>query len=152
MAINDFRELVAWQLVDELRREIIAFTDKEPACRDFKFRDQIRDAIGSACRNTSEGWGRFGPGDNARFLEYARASICEVQDCLTEARQKKYIDEKLYDRLWILTRRALGTNTNYMKYLKWCARTGAKPWLKEGAAKNPKPKNPRTKNPGTENS
>ena len=90
--------------------------------------------------------------DNARFLEYARASICEVQDGLTEARQKKYIDDKLYDRLWVLARRALGTNINYMKYLKWCVRTGAKPWLKDDASTSPKPPNPRTKNPRTENS
>ena len=149
MGIRDFRDLVAWQRVDELRQEIIAFTAKGPAARDFKFRDQIRDAIASACRNTSEGWGRFRPGDNARFVEIARASIDEVQDGLVEAKEKKYIDDALYDRLWTLTRRALGTNTNYLKYLKRCAQNGEKPWLKEDAAKNPQRKNPRTKNPRT---
>ena len=119
----------------------------EPASKDFKFRDQIRDAIGSACRKTSEGWGRFRPADNARFIEYARASIDEVQDGLIEAKEKKYVDDALYDRLWTLTRRALGTNANYLKYLQRCARTGEKPWLKNAAAKKPKPKNPRTLEP-----
>ena len=147
MGIRDFRDLAAWQRVDELRREIIAFTAKEPACRDFKYRDQIRDAIGSACRNTSEGWGRFRPGDNARFVEIAHASIEEVRDGLIEAREKKYIDDALYERLATLTRRALGTNTNYLKYLQRCAKSGEKPWLREGAAKKPQRKNPRTKNP-----
>ena len=80
-------------------------------------------------------------------MEIARASIDEVQDGLIEAKEKKYIDDALYDRLWTLTRRALGTNTNYLKYLQRCARNGEKPWLKEDAAKSPKPKNPRTKNP-----
>ena len=141
MGIHDFRELAAWQRVDELRREIIALTSKEPASRDFKFRDQIRDAIGSACRNTSEGWGRFRPADNARFIEYARASLDEVQDGLIEAKEKKYIDDALYDRLWTLTRRALGTNTNYLKYLQRCARTGEKPWLNNAAAKSRRRKN-----------
>lgn len=117
MAIRDFRELVAWQLVDELRREIIAFTAKEPVRRDFKFCGQIQDAISSACRNT---------GDNARFVQFARASICEVQDLLIEAKQKKYIDEPLSERLATLARRALGTNTNYGKYLRRCAQTRAK--------------------------
>jgi four helix bundle protein len=83
--------------------------------------------------------GTFRPADNARFIEYARASIDEVQDGLIEAKEKKYIDDALYDRLWTLTRRALGTNTNYLKYLQRCARTGEKPWLKAKA------KNPRTK-------
>ena len=144
MVISDFRDLVAWQLVDELRREILAFTEKEPACRDFKYRDQIRDANGSACRNTSEGFDRFRPAEHARFLEYARASIGEVQDGLIEAKQKRYIDAALYDRLWTLTRRALGTNTNLMKYLRECVRTRARPWLKEGPTKVRTPKNPRT--------
>jgi four helix bundle protein len=141
MGIRDFRDLAAWQRVDELRKEVIAFTGKDPACRDFKFRDQIRDAIGSACRNTSEGWGRFRPGDNARFVEIARASIEEVRDGLIEAREKKYIDDALYERLSTLLRRALGTNTNYLKYLQRCAANGEKPWLKNDPPKNPKRKN-----------
>jgi four helix bundle protein len=149
MGIRDFRDLAAWQRVDELRKEVIAFTAKEPCCRDFKFRDQIRDAIGSACRNTSEGWGRFRPGDNARFVEIAHASIEEVRDGLIEAREKKYIDDALYERLCTLTRRALGTNTNYLKYLRRCAASGEKPWLRNDAPKNPKRKRPRGKDSGT---
>src|SRR4029077_15924591 len=113
--------------------------------RDFKFCNQIRDASSSACRNTSEGFGRFRPAENARFLEFAHASLSEVQDGLIEARQKKYIDDELHDRLWTLSRRALGANTNYMKYLHRCARTGAKPWENGDAGT----KNPRTKVQGT---
>lgn len=145
MGVTDFRDLITWQLADELRREVIAFTEKESASRDFRFCNQIRDASSSACRNTSEGWGRFRPSENARFLEFAHASLCEVQDGLIEAAQKKYIDQELKDRLWTLSRRALGANTNYMKYLHRCARTGEKPW--EG--QNPGTKNPGTKNPRT---
>jgi four helix bundle protein len=130
MGIRDFRDLVAWQLVDELRREVIAFTANEPFSRDFKFCDQIRDASSSACRNTAEGFGRFRPADNARFLEFARASLCEVQDGLIEAQQKGYIDVRRFDDLWLLSRRALGANTNYMKYLHRCARSRATPWRK----------------------
>jgi four helix bundle protein len=142
MGVKDFRDLVAWQLADELRREVIAFTEKEPVARDFKYCNQIRDASSSACRNTSEGFGRFRPAENARFLEFARASLSEVQDGLIEAKQKKFVDDELYERLWALSRRALGANTNYMKYLQKCARTGAKPW--ETGKR-------RTKNQGTEN-
>ena len=128
MGVTDFRDLVTWQLADELRREVIAFTGKEPVSRDFKFCSQIRDATSSACRNTSEGWGRFRPAENARFLEFAHASLCEVQDGLIEAKQKKYIDDTLHDRLWTLSKRALAANTNYMKYLRRIIRDGDKPW------------------------
>ena len=37
------------------------------------------------------------------------------------------IDERLFERLWTLSRRGLGANTNYMKYLQRCIRTGNKP-------------------------
>jgi four helix bundle protein len=139
MVVDDFRDLAVWQRVDELRREIIAFTSKRPASTDFEFCDQIRGAIGSACRNTSEGFDRFRPAEHARFLEFARGSIGEVQDCLIEAKEKNYIDEAVFGRLWTLTRRALGTNTNLQKYLRWCVKTGAKPWLKRKGRKDPEP-------------
>ena len=107
---------------------MIAFTEKAAVARDFKFCNQIRDACSSSCRNTSEGWGRFRPADNARFLEFAHASLCEVQDGLIEAKQKKYIDDELHDRLWALSKRALAANTNYMKYLRRIIRDNDRPW------------------------
>src|SRR3954454_12595372 len=130
MGVTDFGDLVAWQLADELRREVIAFTEQGAVPHDFKFCSQIRDASSSACRNTSEGFGRFRPSENARFLEYAHASLSQVQDGLIEARQKKFITDELHDRLWTLSRRALSANTNYMKYLHRCVRNGDKPWEK----------------------
>ena len=51
--IDHFQDLIVWQLADELRHEILAFTDTGPASKDFKYRDQIRDAIASACHPES---------------------------------------------------------------------------------------------------
>ena len=65
-----YEELEAWQIADELRREVLALTEKGPASKDFKWRDQIRDAASSAVRNIPEGFGRFRPADFARFMEY----------------------------------------------------------------------------------
>jgi hypothetical protein len=42
--VHRFEDLIAWQLEDELRREVFAFTEDGKAARDFKYRDQIRDA------------------------------------------------------------------------------------------------------------
>jgi hypothetical protein len=35
-----FQELAAWQLADELRRDVVAFCEKPPACHHGKFCDQ----------------------------------------------------------------------------------------------------------------
>ena len=130
MRVDHFHDLVTWQLADELRREVLAFTETGPASRDFKYRDQIRDAVASACRNTSEGFDRFRPAEFARFLEFARASLGETQDGLIDGHERNYITGELFDRLWLLSKRALGANTNLMKYLQHCADTDDAPWRK----------------------
>jgi hypothetical protein len=38
------------------------------------------------------------------------------------------IDDKLHDRLWTLSKRALAANTNYMKYLRRIIRDDDRPW------------------------
>jgi four helix bundle protein len=136
MRIDHFQDLVVWQLADELRHEILAFTDTGPASKDFKYRDQIRDAIASACRNTSEGFDRFRPAEFARFLEFAKGSLGEVQDCLIDGSSRKYIDGDRFDRMWRLSKRAIGSNTRLHAYLKDCADKGREPWRQTKNAKS----------------
>jgi four helix bundle protein len=111
MPIRDFRDLACWQLAYALKSEVFAFTAILPASRDFKFCDQIRDASASAPRNIAEGFGRFAPRDFARFLGYARASIVETQNHLLDARDRGYIDEALFSRLFNLAAAARRTTT-----------------------------------------
>ena len=40
-----FEELLSWQRMHELNVEVIKATDSCPAYRDFRFRDEIRDAV-----------------------------------------------------------------------------------------------------------
>jgi hypothetical protein len=76
MRMDDFRNLIVWQLADELRREILAFTDTGPASTDFKYRDQIPrcDCVGLSqyrrrIRSVSTGRVRALPRIRARALE-----------------------------------------------------------------------------------
>ena len=114
MAVRDFRDLVCWQLSYELKCEVFAFTATGPASRDFKYRDQIRDASASAPRNIAEGFGRFRPRDFARYLEYARASLEETKNHLIDGRDRGYLPLALYGRLFGLARAANKTTTNLM--------------------------------------
>jgi four helix bundle protein len=111
MAVRDFRDLACWQLAYALKSEVFAFTAALPASRDFKFCDQIRDASASAPRNIAEGFGRFAPREFGQFLGYARASIVETQNHLIDARDRGYIDEKLFSRLFNLACAARRTTT-----------------------------------------
>src|SRR5215467_8265071 len=114
MGVRDFRELVCWQLSYTLKREVLAFTATGPAARDFKYRDQIRDSSSSAPSNIAEGFGRFRPGDFARFLEIAVASLKETQNHLIDGRDRGYLTNPLYSRLQNLARAALKSTTNLM--------------------------------------
>jgi four helix bundle protein len=111
VVVRDFRDLACWQLASALKSEVFVFTSTLPASRDFKFCDQIRDASASAPRNIAEGFGRFAPREFAQFLGYARASIVETQNHLIDAKDRGYIDDKLFSRLFNLAAAARRTTT-----------------------------------------
>jgi four helix bundle protein len=54
-----YQDFKAWQLARDLSRKVMAMTSEGAALRDFKFRDNMRDAADSAQRNFPEGFGRF---------------------------------------------------------------------------------------------
>ena len=92
MRARHYTELIVWQLADEIRRQVFAWTSREPLSREHKRRAQFEDAIDSVCRNVSEGF----PGTHAEFawfLEVARRSLNEVSDCLRSAQLKGFISE-----------------------------------------------------------
>jgi four helix bundle protein len=152
MRVAHFRDLTTWQLANELRREVFAFTANGRASGDFRYCNQIRDAAGSACRNTSEGFDRFRPSEFARFLEFARGSLGEVQDGLVEAHQRQFISGESFDRLWLLSKRAIGANTNLLKYLQRCVDNGDAPWRqkrKSDPGTSDPNREPGTREPGT---
>jgi len=149
--VERFEDLDVWRLADELRREVLAFTEAGPASRDFKYRDQIRDAAASAARNTAEGFGRFRPADFARFLEFAHASLSETQDALLDGRERGYLSDKPFDRMWRLAKRGLAANTGLMTYLKDCAAKGRQPWVKKNGEQSTRPGTPYPKNREPEN-
>jgi four helix bundle protein len=116
--VRTFWDLEAWQLCDQLRREIEAIIATPDVRRDGKFCDQIRGSIDSACANTAEGFGRYYPAEFRRFLVIARGSLTETQNHLTAALSRKYLSQADFDRIIHLASRAIGANTGLQKYLR----------------------------------
>jgi four helix bundle protein len=113
-----YEDIVAWQLANELKRELFALTATGPVARDFKFRDQIRDSSASATRNIAEGFGRFRPAEFARFLEFARGSLTETHNSLRDGRDRGYFTDIDCDRLSRLAGRAAKATTGLIRYLR----------------------------------
>jgi len=158
MVARHYRELVCWQLSNELKRRVYAFIAKPPACKDFEFCKQIRGSARGAPRTISEGFGRFRPPEFARYLEFARASLIETQNHLDDALDADYITTDLHHQLFKLADRAIGATTRLQQYLNACKeppRQGREPSIPNGNLKprtgNPEPRTgnpePRTRNP-----
>jgi four helix bundle protein len=118
VGVRRFEDLIAWQLADELHRQVLEFTDTFPVRSDRNFCNQIRTASRSAKTNTSEGFGRYYRREFIRFLRIAAASLQEAKDHLHEAKQRKFIDEDKYTGMVRLTLRALKANIRLQHSLR----------------------------------
>jgi carbamoyl-phosphate synthase large subunit len=97
--VATFSELRAWQLAAELRDRIVAIVATPVFRQDLKFRDQLADAACSAPSLIAEGFGRFGHKEFRRYLTMARAELLEVQDRLTDLRNRGWLPGAEVDAL-----------------------------------------------------
>ena len=98
MIARRYQELDCWSLANELKLRIYAFIATPPASKDFQYCDQIRNSARGATRTIAEGFGRFRPGDFARYLEFARASLIETQNHLGDGFDSGYLSAQDRDR------------------------------------------------------
>ena len=113
-----YQDFKAWQLARDLHRKVIAMTSTGPASRDFKFRDNLRDAADSAQRNFPEGFGRFAPADFAHFLDHSRASLLEVKNGIGEGYDRRHFREEDCFEADALASRALKALSGLQQYLR----------------------------------
>jgi four helix bundle protein len=78
---------------------------------------QARRAANSACRNTAEGFWKYGHAEFARFINIAKGSLGELLDSTDEALQKRYIGKPEYEQLNQLIERALKAAGGLHAYL-----------------------------------
>jgi four helix bundle protein len=115
-----YQDLVCWQLADELEQLVFELTATGPASQDFKFRDQIRDSSSSATRNMAEGFGRYLPGDFAKFLTIARSSLMETHNSAGAGFKKGYFSAESTDKMQRLAARSGKAATRLIEYLHSC--------------------------------
>jgi four helix bundle protein len=156
MIAKRYEELEAWQLADELKREVYALTETGAAAKDFKYRDQIRDSAASNRKNISEGFGRFRPAPFAQFMEFAVGSAMETKDALQDGVDRGYFTPTRVAPALKLAERSIKCSTKLIVYLKSCKK-------KEGSKRGRQPSGsrrrtsnenrndePRTTNPNDE--
>lgn len=119
-SIKHHEDIVAWQLATELKEKVLEVIARTTVSKHFKFCDQIRESCRSAPANISDGFWRYRPRDNARFVRIALGSLGETANHLMDGWKEKYFDEKEYLELAELARRALATAIGWHTYLMKC--------------------------------
>ena len=122
--INRHEDLKAWQLSDQLEDRIYAFLERPGPRGDPDFCSDIRRSARSAPANLCEGFYRFRPRDNAKFVRYALGSLGESKNHLRHALKRGYISEEEYNEMWRLAKRAFGASTRWLQYLLRCPPDG----------------------------
>jgi four helix bundle protein len=125
--IRRHEDLIAWQLSEELKDRIFAFTARSAVARHRDFCDDIRRWARSAPANLSEGFYRFRPRDNARFVRYALGSLGESKNHLRHALKQRYITRPEFEEMWRFAKRAMGAAAKWHQYLKSCPPDGPEP-------------------------
>jgi len=126
MKVTRFEDLEIWQLARELSKYIYKVTSHEPFCQDYRFRDQIRAAAGSAMDNIAEGFERGGNKEFVQFLYISKSSCAEVRSQSYRAFDQVYITEEqlneLLNKTDILSRKI----SNLVKHLRSTSYKGPK--------------------------
>jgi four helix bundle protein len=116
-----FRELVAWQLAFELREQVLRLTKSGPAALDRRFCEQLNDSCRSVASNIAEGFGRYDPGDFARFLSIARGSLDETENHLRDGVESSYFPAVRVGPLILKGARCRSAITSLQVYLRSAA-------------------------------
>ncbi|MBL7779050.1 MAG: four helix bundle protein [Chitinophagales bacterium] len=142
--IKRFEDLEAWQLSSELSKSIFQLTKKEGFNKDYKLKDQINDASGSAMDNIAEGFGRGGRNEFVNFLSVTNGSLNEVKSQLYRALDREYISQNEFDTMYQLAENATGKTVNSIKYLNSSTHSGTK-FKDRTASKSTAPNNSKPK-------
>jgi four helix bundle protein len=111
-------ELVVWKLAYELKLGVYELIRTSPIRRDRDLFRQLQSAAGAAPRLVAEGFGRYLPGDFARYLRTANGELKETFDALRDAVDRGYVTQDQIVPLQRLSKRASKAASGLIKYLR----------------------------------
>jgi four helix bundle protein len=94
-----FRDLKVWQKAHQLVRDVYKATAAFPKEEIFGLTSQIRRSAASIPANISEGCGRDGPAEMARYLSMAMGSASELEYHFLLAHDLNFLSNSDYERL-----------------------------------------------------
>lgn len=97
--MKDFRNLQVWAKAHQLTLDTYRATGAFPRGEQYGLTNQIRRCAASIAANIAEACGRNTETEFARFLEVSMGSASELEYYFLLARDLRFLDDSLYDRL-----------------------------------------------------
>lgn len=97
--MKGYRQLIIWQLADELARSVYKATAKFPREEMFGITSQLRRAALSVPLNIVEGYARNNKNEFRNFLRIALGSLSETGYLLVFSKDQGYLVEDKYKEL-----------------------------------------------------
>jgi len=116
--VRRFEDFDCWKLANELKINVYELVERPHVKLDQDFCQQIKSAVASAPANIAEGFGRRSDSEFARFLDFARGSLNECRNHISDARDRDYIDEVERAALNVLASRAVGAVAGLQRHLR----------------------------------
>ena len=116
--VRSHEELIAWKLANDLKRQVYGLLRAGPVARDFEFVNQLRRSAAAAPRNIAEGFGRYLPGEFAKYLRFANGEIKETYNTLEDGCDRGDFAREDVLPLLRLARRASKAATSLIAYLR----------------------------------
>ena len=101
--MKTFKDILAWQKGYELTLLIYKFSSNFPKSEESGLKSQLRRAAVSIISNVAEGFKRNGCKEKLHFYNQSQASLEEVKCQLMLSHDLKYIDDKIFTELEILS-------------------------------------------------
>ena len=108
MAVRRYDELIAWQLAEQFRVEVLVLVrGSASASSDLRFRDQLLDAASAVSKDIAEGFVRYSAAAFIQFLGYALGSLVESEQWLKDGIDRGYFDRSSCEPAFRTARRCL---------------------------------------------
>ena len=124
--IHKFEDLEIWQKARLLSHNIYPLTFITPIKEDFRYKDQIRGAVGSIMDNIAEGFERGSKLEFINSLTVAKGEVGECKSQLYRGLDNKYFSNKTFIELYALADELTKMITSFISYLNNTAIKGQK--------------------------
>lgn len=124
--ISKFEDILAWQKARFFCNEVFVICEETKLAKDYKLKEQLNGSSGSIMDNIAEGFGRGGNLEFIQFLEISHASACESQSQLYRVKDRMYISDETFKKLYDMADEVKRMVLALIKYLSKTPMTGPK--------------------------